>query len=505
MASMSMTRVSSEPGQRIISPIHLKGRAQFTPRGSKSPSDQQQQPLKRVEEGVDHVQLMRDIRAEDGERAKYSAVRGFMEHDFSNSLCRFPIEPDVVRFRARFNKPPLSAPEDREWQVYPEDLSTGKNPHAWGAPLIEDESESEEDEDEERKERRRKERKKKEIEVDVGGELVRLLRFNLGFKTWDKALEQQVPWECLFPGVVFHPDCEQEMQLHFHYNRTVGEYLTSTKTSLPISIPHVAKSLQTFLGPSVARIVPLQMWITSESAHNLPSDIDVQLISKQRDEKGGVVLKPWFFHSGPNPSAEPHPDCPVLSHWVPRGTHSSSASTPTFWCDSKVTKAEFARWATTNFDAVENMLESPECNHEDKPRFIKRVDKKGHTPENVLQFLCLTEWHRIVHQSELRGTDGAVQPSFSDYDASKDKSNPDMKSTFKVDPQVMMKLIQEKRDTVDKHNNIMDLFSTNPADTHSSLSLQLRQVHHSFPTLPLQEKDPVSYHCTVHIRFCCLD
>ena len=488
---MSISRAVTAPAQtRISTAAQQHHRVAYTPR-----SESRVKNLAEVDAVQEVSVAVREIHAENG-FAEYHSIRRFMEHKFVEGPRKYPRENNTVPHDSRFHLPPLSPPEDRVWRVYPEDIVTANDPDTWGIPitLIHVEKDEEKELDDARK-----------IEyAEVGGEEIKIMLFNdPTTKTWKEALDKELPWVCKFPGKIFCGGGEQEMQLVFRYNRTVADFITSTKTRIPIELPHLAATLRAFLGPHVRRIVPVQMWVTNESAQQLPTDINVQLLSKQISADGkSVTLKPWFFNTGPNPSPDPHESSPVMSHWVSRGTYSSEATTPTFWCSPKVMTAEFARWAATDFDKVQELLDSDACKDGSKEtvRQIRGVPVKGCTPKNELQFLCLSEWQRIVYQTELGKNTGT--PSCNVKVVKEDDQET---GQFRVGEKLISQFIKEKVDAVDGLNNIMDLYTNDLSDKHSALVMHLNQVHTSLPTHSLQDKDPVSYHCTVHLRFCVLD
>ena len=422
------------------------------------------------------------------ESSAFNQVRDYIDHPFVQGPRKCPIEVDQLVFRAQLERPPLCPPLDRSWYVYPEDVASASSQKYWGLPLIEKYTEEE------------RQKMEQLIELTVGKEQTLTLMLFNAHSDWMKCLEDgSRQWICKFPGRVFRGGEEREMRLTFRYSSTVGTMSNSLNNKVPIPVPHLSSSLRAFLGPDVSRIVPVQMWVSGETAVNLPMDVDVQLYSKRRGADGAIQLKPWFFNGGPNPSPSPNPDALVLSRWVDRGTHSSSRDSPAFWCAKSAMSADFARWASTDYDALEAALDSPECKHDGVHgmRFIKDVPKKGIKPLNELQFLCLTEWQRIKAQTELRLNNGMGQCYFEETEGSTSTGR------FEVGEPLMRELIQEKKNEVDAANNIMDLY-VDASDPLSALVLQIRKVHAE--VAPIGDgAAPASYSCTVHLRFCVLD
>ena len=189
----------------------------------------------------------------------------------------------------------------------------------------------------------------------------------------------------------------------------------------------------------------------------------------------------------------------MLTHFISKGTRSRRDTVTKFWCDDSVLRAEFARWAATDIEALEAKLDTiayEDAENKDS-RHIKDVPKSGFTPKDPLQFLCLDEWNRIIAQSTLRSENGVSECLFEEMDKKKDSAK------FRVSGKLLHELLAEKRAAVRAPQNIMDL--------SGGLTLHLQPVHgskkQSDDLLAAFPKDappdtPLSYSCVVHIRYC---
>jgi len=332
-------------------------------------------------------------------------------------------------------------------------------------------------------------------EVTVAGETLSLLQLNpkkSDKDTWVNRLDKDCArWDCVFPfteiSSVFRP-CEVcDMDLHFALNNTTPGFMAAIQSRFEVELtsPPTATLL------AVAnRIVPLSMHIVSESGQ-LPVDCDVQLCSFVAESTGRRRRRQWFNTGVVNPSPNPTPGLLRLAHVVRGGQAiNTKGDEVRFQCSPEVVRPEFMRWARTNFDAVLALLDAPPTFQLSKTtrRFIKGMTPSQEHPDNVLQFMCLNEWSRLVAQSVLRKAEG-VKPCSVDLMKESDEYR------FEVDAGVMKQLVDEKRAAVNAERNVMDL--------KNGVTLWLRSIHATNPK-PMTDNPTTAYQCVVRVRYCVL-
>ena len=355
----------------------------------------------------------------------------------------------------------------------------------------------------------------------VGGEVLPIKHVHSDKESWVELLTYDPPQRCYppFPNPVLSLSHFMEMELNFTLSTTHEQLQAELAAgNMNVSLPYasVAAMVET------PTIVPVTIWMLAE-AGQLPLDCNVQLVSEPLVPGG--ERRGWFHARAPNPSFTPHPKALRLTHLVrggrPLPPPERSAPECKFWCGRDVTTAEFVRWAATDMDQVQRELDSSEHVQKGKEtaRFIKDVRGDEMLPRSIPQFLCMTEWHRIVAQTELRQKKKdvsrcAIEPSGNET------------YTFRVDAGLMKQLVDEKRAAVNAPANIMSVFrpirnEAMPRTCH--LYLEIRPVSseigsaiaHSaeqqFRALTeLQRKEmkldrpgqvPITYHCSLALRY----
>lgn len=463
------------PFDDMLTVSATKQQQQSTTRESAVVSPKQKEPIHR------HRALATCL----ADHHEYVSFAEWVETDNpSIEMSRSSVYSNTMTFASGLGDEPLSSPE-LHYTVYKQDLPSLKQ-EPWGLPLV---NFSDEFVAEYRGENDKQDPNEQSIHIDDDFR---------NDKTWVHALQEGRRWVSGFPGPKLDTSRQSEMQLHFTLPKVTNPDELVTMLRSGVDMFHPLTSLLECLPRGTLGIVPLRIWIVNEQGA-LPVDCNVQLYSythmPHRSKEDAYQLTPWFSTQGPNPSLKPADDLRLLSHMVRAHTPLSIHPFRVFTCDKKVTQPEFIRWAMTDFSAVRSLLNSKECAHinEQTKRHIKDLPVDAIHAKNVLQFLCLDEWHRLVEAAQQR-QDIGVTPC--------DIKLSTKSGTFVVDYGVMNELITEKENEVNADINVMYFTSGD-----KGLMLKLRSIHSNDETFSRYSSSRVtpppsfSYQCTVHIQF----
>jgi hypothetical protein len=428
----------------------------------------------------------------DTEARPFEQINEWLAHDVNHHMPRMPISigKHTTSVSSWCHEPPLTPPQ-RDFSVYTEDLMRVSKDLDGKDVLLRPVFEQDDEED--------------YFLAERGGEQMRVVPFNQ-VDQWTEAFRAKQQWIAPFPGPVMNVSVVDEAQFTFSLSTTVERFATQLVQGYDITHPWSSITTRLQTNYATARIVPITIHVLSESGQ-LPVDCDVQLCTKMdsANRSGAMTFTSWFPPSVPNPSSNPEPTKTLCSHivWENEPRHTSPVVAK-FWCSDAVLTPEFVRWACTNLDEVEKQLEGPSCVSvgKEKIRLIRNVPRDTPRLDNHLQFLCLTEWHRVKAAEEDRKESGNLAASTFE---TKDTKTPSM-NTFKVSTVLMKEVIEEKRKIVDAPANIMTLYKPVPTSSNSNLVLRIKSIHDNATTTATLKasgnKDAlIKYRITVSIRF----
>lgn len=283
-----------------------------------------------------------------------------------------------------------------------------------------------------------------------------------GLKNWYHALkEMKQPWVSAFPHpVMLVPEVVQvewpiildptgSMSTLAFHSKLFG---IGADSAINIHLP--PESCQEMFGTLDANnsgwIVPVGIWITAEN-NTLPFPMAAQLYSIVSD--GGPQVK-WFAEATANPDTDS--EHRVIGHLVVPGRTQTSARVLKFQHDdSRLCQADFTRWASTDFDDVFAKLKTSDCasaSEKDNMYEITAPPMWFRHVENIMQFLCISEWFRILRVSEARGLNHKEL-------AAKIRKSSVKKDThsFRVHKTILRQLFHEKRKLIDRNRTMMQV------------------------------------------------
>lgn len=351
--------------------------------------------------------------------------------------------------------------------------------------------------------------------LNFGGELLDALTHAQGdgenATTWVNCLkDEKKPWPSQFPGRTLNPSQFYNVRLPFIVDMPLDELTRQIGGgNLSIQLPYA--SIKACFASS--RVVPMALWISKENS-NIPFDFNVQLQTTCVRPTGTQTRRNWMFADSVNPSSTPNttPE-PLLrlSHLVREGTNTEKRGEPElkFLHSSQILSPEFARWALTDFDALKTQVdgEAYKQNGKGQYRFVRHIRENQRHATDEVQFLCFSEWHRIVSQTDLRANSGVSKCSIDAGKAGNDEY------TIKVDAGLLHQFIDEKRDLVNANNNIMQVYDDRQQKSH--LWLNIAPIHlpsmavnalklYQSPTEPIRAKIQMRYQCTLLLRYLAL-